>query len=67
MFSFVISSIKLVAILGIIGFAVAYHLGNGNVQQGAHAAAQNTEGWSQQIGDAVKRCESIVRYLLWHQ
>lgn len=53
-----IFSLKWTVILGLVALLFAYHLGNGDVRQGAQAAAQNSEGITQQIGNTLRQCES---------
>lgn len=60
-FTFIIFSVKWFAILAALIFIVAYSLGDGNVQQGARAAAQksglNMQGNS--WADALQSRESL--------
>lgn len=59
-FSFIIFSVKWFVILAALATVVAYSLGNGNLEQGARAAAErsgldlrNSGSWY----DALRRCE----------
>jgi hypothetical protein len=55
-----IFSLKWAVILGVIGVLVAYHYGNGDVQQGAQSLAQQTGLSSSSWSNMLRNCESFL-------
>lgn len=53
-FSLLLFSLKWIIILGVLGFILAYHLGNGDMEKGAHEAVQKTG-----VANAIRKCESL--------